>query len=57
MKIKAEEAKSQDQKTNIDVMSSDFAKILKSCLEKMSERIDFGNQSYAQKQEAAEEMV
>ena len=38
-------------------MSSDFAKILKSCLEKMSERIDFGNQSYAQKQEAAEEMV
>ena len=30
----------------IDEMSSDFAQILKSCLEKMSERIDFGNQSW-----------
>ena len=30
----------------IDEMSSDFAQILKSCLEKMSERIDFGNQTW-----------
>ena len=30
-------------KERIEEMSSDFAQILKSCLEKMSERIDFGN--------------
>ena len=38
-------------------MSSDFAKILKSCLQKMSERIDFGTQEFEKKQNQAEDII
>ena len=40
------EADIRKLRERIDEMSSDFAQILKSCLEKMSERIDFGNQTW-----------
>ena len=45
----------EDKKTKVDEMSSDFAKILKSCLEKMSERIDFGSQDWENKKNAGVE--
>ena len=41
--INDKDAEIRKYKERIDEMSSDFAQILKSCLEKMSERIDFGN--------------
>ena len=44
--INDKDAEIRKYKERIDEMSSDFAQILKSCLEKMSERIDFGNQTY-----------
>ena len=44
--IAEKEATIQSLRERIDEMSSDFAQILKSCLEKMSERIDFGNQTF-----------
>ena len=41
--ISEKDADIRKLRERIDEMSSDFAQILKSCLEKMSERIDFGN--------------
>ena len=44
--ISEKDADIRKLRERIDEMSSDFAQILKSCLEKMSERIDFGNQTW-----------